>query len=89
MSEFKTRAYDHIKLYGPKVLSLKEMPLPDHIDHPYVNVSRERLKTWGDDYKIMFEFVAEVLGKEDFTQWDIVNWYRKRAAELEAKARKI
>lgn len=80
----KTLCYDHLSLYGPTKWSVNEVPtLPTTMPTLHVTLLKEDLKRFGDQYKILVEFVAQALGKRSFDQIDILTYYRKKELEFE------
>lgn len=72
-----------MKLYGPEMLkhSWEDSALPEY-DLPIVQIPRARYKEWADHYKIMGQFIGNILGKHAFNLMDITSfskiaWYRK------------
>lgn len=90
MSEFKTLAYDLYKIHGgTRPIALENLSTAVPVSAPLVQIYREQFIRWADNYKVLTEFAIEVLQKPDFTTWDLVDWYRRRARELETKADKV
>ena len=76
----KTLWYDYIKLHCPSSRPMWDQNLPDttHLAFPTVTIPKEQFKEWSNNYKILGEFVAEVLGDKDFSYLDIGKWYVER-----------
>lgn len=87
---FKTLAHDHYRLHAPTITPLLDRNLTEpRAIMPTVVIPREQFKRWANDYKILAEFSAEVLGNRDFTLFDIMHWYEKKAAHIEKRGRKL
>lgn len=74
-----------LKLYGPTMLSIscEETNIPNMPNLPTITLTREKLREWSDRYKIMGEFIGNVIGKRNWGFHDLIE-YSKRWEETPA-----
>ena len=72
-------AHEALKLYGPSRLSVswESGNLPTTPSLPTVTLHKEVLKKFSDQYKIMGEFIGNVLGKRNWSLDDLITYSRR------------
>lgn len=67
----------HYELYPPKVMAWSDGSILDKPTITTVTMETEKLKRFRNDYLILLQFAQDVIGKDEITSLDLLNWYSR------------